>query len=440
MDNTTSVPENIDESAAGETAASQGSPAENPDPSDQPDASASPDQSDHSDQSDRTSAGHSSHAARRQRKATARDAQSAEERHKKVAHILRFIVAPILGGLAIIGVVLAVLSATIWSPDPTARATTTARTRYIASDPGVLSLGNSSVKIDVTTPGDQQVCLAIGSASDVAGWLESREYTRVEGLTSWTELTGAVDEAADIDSEELETDPEKTLSLQDSDMWTATKCGEGSVSLTRGVTDDQAVIIDTNPAAAEAEDKGAAATVALTWERASVLNLAIPLGFISGLLLVAAVLCATLFASAPWQRRKKRIAAARDAGSDDTESDIDGVGLDSPRWARDHIETKRRAQVSSHRAEKAAKRRRKSTKNGEASEEATPQIVDVQNVNLVARQQEANTSDNPTTTISSDTMAAYFQRLAEEKLGSDDVETSTPPTEESSAKENDNND
>lgn len=401
MDNKTSEPETIDEPAAGETTASQGSPVDH-----------------------------------RHHKVTA---ESTPERHEKVARVLRFIVAPILVGLAVIGVVLAVLSATIWSPDPTARATASARTRYIATDPGVLSLGNSSVKIDVTAPADQQVCLAIGSASDIAGWLESQEYTRVEGLTSWTALMSTVDEAADINLEDLETDPEKTLSLQDSDMWTATKCGEGSVSITRGVTDDQAAIIDTNPAAAEAEDEGAAATVALTWERTSVLNLAIPLGFISGLLLVAAVLCATLFASAPWQRRKKRRAAENSHNTDETESDAEGVGLDSPRWARDHIETKRHTQVSSHRAQKPT-RRHKNKKSDQGTEDSAPQIVDVKNVNLVARQQEENASESPATTISSDTMAAYFQRLAEEKLGSDTAESSTPSTESDSAKDNDRND
>lgn len=366
--------------------------------------------------------------------------------------VLRFIVAPTLVVLAVICGIFAWLTATVWRPDPTARAVASAQSRYIATDPGVLPLGNEQVSISVDS--SQKVCLAIGSAQDVAGWIASNDYTRVEGLTSWSELTtstaqaaedSATSEGADAQTDaDADADAESTLALEDSDMWLTAKCGTGTLTANWKATDaNQALIVDTNPDAAESETAGNPVTLALTWVRTSVLDLSTPLIFLAVLLVIAAALCATVFSLVPARRRKQRAArvvsttgAAGETSAADAEATqvIAGIGtgaggLDSPRWVHDHIESEHRRSRTSHRKDTSHKGSRtaffakKGRRDGSHAEEngvenaaLTPAIVDVKNVNMVARQQEEQHSSS----ASHDAMAEYFARLAQERLGSEE--------------------
>ncbi|MCI1935137.1 MAG: hypothetical protein LKJ44_06820 [Bifidobacteriaceae bacterium] len=373
----------------------------------------------------------------------------------KYVKVLRFIVAPILVGLAVVCGIFAWLTATMWKPDPTARATASTQTRYIATDPGVLPLGNEQVGISVkAATASDKICLAVGSSQDVAGWLASDSYTRVEGLTSWSELTtsraqAASDSASSSNSDGSSADAaddsnESALTLEDSDMWYTTKCGEGSVSVNWKATDtDQSLIVDTNPDAAASETEGKDVTLALTWVRTTVLDLSTPLIFLGILLVIAAALCATVFSLVPERRRKQRAERARSAaaasGDLDATQVVEGAGgLDSPRWVHDHIESEHHKHKTSHRKDTGHRGVRESffkKKNAGTHADAkadasssdqteSPAIVDVQKVNMVARQQEQK---SPSST--QDAMEEYFARLAQERLGEDSPHKQTKPEE-----------
>jgi hypothetical protein len=340
----------------------------------------------------------------------------------RYTRVLRFVVAPILVALAVVCGILAGLTATIWKPDPKATATASTSTRYVVTDPGVLPLGNEQVAITVTS--SSPVCVAIGSTQDVSGWIASHKYTRVKGLSSWSELATSVQTAAADTSAADASD--STLALEDSDMWLTSECGTGTLTLPWKVTStSQSLIVDTNPSGSESDASGAKAALSLTWIRTQVLNLTIPLIFVAALLLVCAVLCATVFAMAPHRRRKVQAATAGGELAGVEESSAES-GLDSPRWVNDHVAAQDQHGHTSHRKkEKPARsgffsRKRSHDTVGDEGAEQAPTIVDVGNVNMVARQQEE--AEGPaTTTISSNDMAEYFARLAQERLGDDET-------------------
>lgn len=366
---------------------------------------------------------------------------SDKPKRPRVTKVMRFIVAPILVAMAVICGIFAGLTATIWKPDPTATATATTQTRYIITDPGVLPLGNEQVNITVkANSAKSDVCLAVGSSADVSGWVASHGFTRVEGLETWSKLTTSTQAASkgtstdSADDADSASDTESNLALKDSDMWLSAKCGTGSASIKWTASDtNQALIVDTNPSAVAKETKGTKATVSLTWVRTEVLNLTTPLIFLAALLVVAAVLSATVFAILPQKRRKKQLERAR--AQHDAE-DVE-MGLDSPRWVNDHIASQQRAQRTSHRVRAPRKplfsrlgaKSKKIDEELKATEEA-PTIVDVGNVNMVARQQSEAETASPAAAASADAMAAYFARLTQERLGDDSGEDPLESTEQ----------
>ena len=107
------------------------------------------------------------------------------------AKIMRGIVTPIFGLLAIACIVLGVLNATIWKPSAqvTASASVTG-SQYVATDPNVLQLVDDRVTISAKSRDKSaNVCIAIGSARDIAGWIAGSKYTRVTGLSDWSTLS-----------------------------------------------------------------------------------------------------------------------------------------------------------------------------------------------------------------------------------------------------------
>jgi hypothetical protein len=379
-----------------------------------------------------------------QEQAQAEEAKQPHDPMPRYAKILRFIVTPILAVAAVACAVFATLSATIWRPDPTAKASMSASTRYIVTDPGVLSLANNDVTISATS--DTEFCMAIGSSQDTAGWVASHKYTRVKGLSTWSTLEASTQTAAsDTSATSGATSAEnsQSLALKDSDMWLSTKCGTGTVDLSwKSTNADQSLIIDTNPSGSESDATGSKATVSLQWVRSQVLDLTTPLAFLAALLLIGAILSATVFAIAPQRRRKKmqeREAAAAEAGSE-ASGENTGVGLDSPRWVHDHVAVDRRKHRTSHRDDTRKKksalftRRRKETEEPVDSEAdaaqsvSTPSIVDVKSVNLVAQQQDdaetggEESNDAESASVSQDALSEYFSRLAEERLGDEEEE------------------
>lgn len=95
------------------------------------------------------------------------------------AKIMRGIVTPILGLLAVACIVLGVLNATMWKPSARITASSSVNgSRYVVTDPGVLSLIDKRVNITAkASDASANVCIVIGSARDVAGWIAGTPYT-----------------------------------------------------------------------------------------------------------------------------------------------------------------------------------------------------------------------------------------------------------------------
>lgn len=107
------------------------------------------------------------------------------------AKIMRGIVTPIFGLLAIACVVFGVLNSTVWKPDNEITAAAPVNgSEYVVTDPNVLQLVDSRVNISAKSRDKKSnVCIAIGSARDVAGWIAGSKYMRVSGLSDWTTLS-----------------------------------------------------------------------------------------------------------------------------------------------------------------------------------------------------------------------------------------------------------
>ena len=198
-------------------------------------------------------------------------------------------------------------------------------------------------------------------------------------------------------------------------MWRTVKCNAGSVDMQfKGANtnnaEDSVAIIDYG------DRKGG--SVALDWNRRSMLNFAMPFYLSGGLLAILAVLSASVFAMPPHKRRNKRAFAMVD-GIGSTQGDDDEVAA----WVKN-------AEASAARSDKSGpnrKRRRHASHRATGSdnmqnEMAQPTIVDPSARNLVADQQNVatdgvgeNNDFEQTSVISQDELAAYFARLAQEE-------------------------
>lgn len=249
-----------------------------------------------------------------------REESKAPSKPNRHAVIMRGVVTPVLGLIAVACIVLGVLNATIWRPSTeiTAR-TEVSGTRYIITDPGVLGLVDDHVSMTVEEPDDEAtVCVATGSAKDVSGWLSGASYVRVTGMSEWTTLS-TTEAASQGESSESDDD----VSFGDSDMWTSVECGEGSATLS--VTDEDSTQI----AIVDLGEDDSTATVSMNWVRQTVPDFAMPLYFAGGMCAVMAVFTATVFAMPPRKRRKRVVEgvapataaegdAAEQASGDDT--------------------------------------------------------------------------------------------------------------------------
>lgn len=328
------------------------------------------------------------------------------------AKIMRGIVTPIFGLLAITCIVLGVLNATIWKPSTQVSASATVTgPQYVVTDPNVLQLVDDRVTISAKSRDKSaNVCIAIGSARDVAGWIAGSKYTRVTGLSDWSALS-----TLKATAQGTADNSEGQVTFQDSDMWRTVKCNAGSVDMqikganTNNAGDSVAIIDYGNR-------KGGSVT--LDWTRRSMLNFAMPFYLSGGLLAILAVLSASVFAMPPHKRRNKRVFAMVD-GIGSTQGDDDEVAA----WVKN-------AEASAARSDKSGtnrKRRRHASHRATGSENmqnemAQPTIVDPSARNLVADQQNAATDGvgenddfEQTSVISQDELAAYFARLAQEE-------------------------
>ena len=230
----------------------------------------------------------------KERKRDERKSKSAA-RPTRHARIMRGVVTPILGLLAVACIGLGIMNATYWKPSSQIAASAAVKgTQYIVTDPGVLPLVDNQVTVSADAgSSDGEVCLALGSNKDVIGWLARQPYVRVTGLNEWTTLAttkvSAQGSAADAGDD--------AVAFKDSDMWTSVTCGTGTVKAETKVASDSGTvaIIDLG--------KSSNATVRMNWVRQTLPDFAMPFYFAGGLLALLAVLAASLFAMPPHKRR-----------------------------------------------------------------------------------------------------------------------------------------
>ena len=175
----------------------------------------------------------------KERKRDERKSKSAA-RPTRHARIMRGVVTPILGLLAVACIGLGIMNATYWKPSSQIAASAAVKgTQYIVTDPGVLPLVDNQVTVSADAgSSDGEVCLALGSNKDVIGWLARQPYVRVTGLNEWTTLAttkvSAQGAAADAGDD--------AVAFKDSDMWTSVTCGTGTVKAETKVASDSGTV------------------------------------------------------------------------------------------------------------------------------------------------------------------------------------------------------
>lgn len=294
------------------------------------------------------------------------------------AMIMRGIVTPIFGLLAVASVVLGILNATMWKPSSQITATSTITgARYIVTDPGVLPLLDQNVTLTVDPASSAtQVCVALGSAKDVAGWVASEtSYQRITGLSSWSTLATQRGKST---TQTAATNDADAVAFKDSDMWSQVKCGKSSVTLTSTKTSDSTMaIIDLGKGGGS---RGA--DVSMRWVRSQVPDFAMPFYLSGGLLAVVAVLCASVFAMPPHKRRKRMVEGKATIHTDLSFAERAEQGLIGAKLP-ESVPARKRHRHAAH---------RRGAKLADEAQEApveSPIIVDPAARNLVADQQAA---------------------------------------------------
>ena len=361
------------------------------------------------------------------------------KRPSRHAKIMRGVVTPIFGLLAVAAVVLGYMNATMWKPSTEITVSATmSGSRYVVTDPNVLTLLDQNATITVDSGSSQdEACVALGSSKDVAGWVASeKSYTRITGLASWSELST---QKGSSTSQGAPTSADDAVSFKDSDMWTAVKCGTGSVSLKSKKTGASTVAI------VDLGENVTNAKVQLHWVRSEVPDFAMPFYLSGGLLAVLAVLCASVFAMPPHKRRNKRAFAmvegvgVNEGDENEVSAWVKNAETAASNRARSRSRHGRRRHAEHNRRRHATHRRsgRASSQSSQSEATETPVIIDPSSRNLVADQQntiaesqptvsestvfestagESSVDDEATSVISQDELAAYFARLAQEEV------------------------
>lgn len=337
--------------------------------------------------------------------AVQQDAESAQiervNRHRAV--LMRGVVTPSLGLLAVALIVLGVLNATIWKPSRVITATAqVASSRYIVTDANVEGLVDSHVEVDVEATHSSTVCVALASSKDAIGWLGSDAYTRLTGLVDWETLSvEKVAARSDSSRNASNEDDENSVAFRDSDMWRAVKCGKGKASIkTQETNPTDVVLIDIS--------KAADADVSFTWTRQVLPDFAMPLYLVGGLLVGAAVLSASVFAMPPSRRRKRVVVRsvarrASDASAEAAKVTVGEAVLGSLSWLVSVLHLK-------------PKRRRRHAAGRTGADGSQPTIVDPSSRNMVADasgQTYQSSADMPGG-ISPEELQEYFARLVQE--------------------------
>lgn len=349
---------------------------------------------------------------------------SAEKKARHHARLMRGVVTPILGLLAVASIGLGLMNATEWKPSRTITAQTqVSGSRYVVTDPGVSGLVDDDVKVNVSVDGAEKVCIASTSAKDATGWLSGETYTRVTGLQDWSTLStervaGSANASADAAAE-----GSTEVDFKDSDMWRAVTCGERNVETEINAKDSSDVLlIDLG--------KKQNADVSLTWTRKTLPDFAMPFYFVGGLLAFGAVLTASVFAMPPHRRRNKRVVSGMAGQLEEQEQQpIEEVSV------KDAVAGSLSGLASAFKPRSRRSRRHAAVSDDEI---AQPTVVDPSARNLVADAAGDTEADDEsvgeeTSVISADELQAYFARLAQESGESFGMGTQTDAEADSGA-------
>lgn len=349
---------------------------------------------------------------------------SAEKKARHHARLMRGVVTPILGLLAVASIGLGLMNATEWKPSRTITAQTqVSGSRYVVTDPGVSGLVDDDVKVNVSVGGAEKVCIASTSAKDATGWLSGETYTRVTGLQNWSTLstvkaTGDTSASADAAAEE-----QTGVDFKDSDMWRAVTCDERNVETEINAKNSSDVLlIDLG--------KKQNADVSLTWTRKTLPDFAMPFYFVGGLLAFGAVLTASVFAMPPHRRRNKRVVSGMAGQLEEQEQQpIEEVSV------KDAVAGSLSGLASAFKPRSRRSRRHAAVSDDEI---AQPTVVDPSARNLVAdaagdTEVDDESVGEETSVISADELQAYFARLAQESGESFGMGTQTDAEADSGA-------
>ena len=349
---------------------------------------------------------------------------SAEKKARHHARLMRGVVTPILGLLAVASIGLGLMNATEWKPSRTITAQTqVSGSRYVVTDPGVSGLVDDDVKVNVSVDGAEKVCIASTSAKDATGWLSGETYTRVTGLQDWSTLStervaGSANASADAAAE-----GSTEVDFKDSDMWRAVTCDERNVETEINAKDSSDVLlIDLG--------KKQNADVSLTWTRKTLPDFAMPFYFVGGLLAFGAVLTASVFAMPPHRRRNKRVVSGMAGQLEEQEQQpIEEVSV------KDAVAGSLSGLASAFKPRSRRSRRHAAVSDDEI---AQPTVVDPSARNLVAdaagdTEVDDESVGEETSVISADELQAYFARLAQESGESFGMGTQTDAEADSGA-------
>ncbi|MFR7778309.1 MAG: hypothetical protein ACLU2U_05130 [Bifidobacterium angulatum] len=335
---------------------------------------------------------------------------NAEKKARRHAVLMRGVVTPILGLLAVAAIGLGIMNATEWKPSRTITAQTqVSGSRYVVTDPGVAGLVDSDVRVKVLSGGSGKVCVAAASAKDAAGWLSGERYVRLTGLDDWQTLgTQKAGSSAGQNAGTSQDGTVEGVDFKDSDMWHAVTCDTKSVEFESNVKNDSTVLL---------VDLGEKqnADISFTWTRKTLPDFATPFYFVGGLLAVGAVLTASVFAMPPHRRRHRMVMGT--AGQLDEHTDQQAEEPVEEVSIREALTGSMSSLAAAFQPSKRGGRRHAAAA-GEDVEQ--PTVIDPSARNLVADAAGAAADDDDmsvgeeTSVISADELQAYFARLAQE--------------------------
>lgn len=333
---------------------------------------------------------------------TLEDGNEDRARYRKPSRhsaIMRGIVTPIFGLLAVAAVVLGAMNATVWKPSASVTATGGTGTGYVVSDPGVLALVDDQVNVKATlAPSDKvkeaTVCMALATSKDAAGWLAGRQVARIKGLADWHTLDISRQKAAGSAGSV------RGVPFADSDMWQKVTCGQDKATISlEGRQTDDVLVVQAQPAQEDStgqtdqdskDDAVEAADLRMEmhWRRNKLPDFSAPFYFAGGLLAVLAVLAASVFAIDPAKRRKR--VTDRPAGAEKEEVTVAQA-----------LGTLLTPNIKVRRGFRRSRRQRHALQSGEGHDDETavrpgqtadasgegPSIVDIGSRNLVADQE-----------------------------------------------------